>query len=81
MFRCGWERERQGVRAWVTGDPTLSVQGRTFAQADEKLWAEILRRTGDGENYREYDPPAPVDEALRAFLEPAPDARVRRWSR
>ena len=71
MVRCGWEKTGRRVRAWVISDPSIAVEARTFAEADERLWDEIARRTGDGENYREYDPSPPLDEALRAFLEPS----------
>ena len=62
VFPCSWKKQRKVYKVWVKKRPRLSAQGRTFSQADKRLWSVIIHATGDGESIREYDPPAPDSE-------------------
>lgn len=44
---------------WVKTHPRLAAEAKSFADADAALRGAIIDATGDGENVREYDPPAP----------------------
>lgn len=61
-FACGWEKENDLYHVWVKRRPKLSAKGKTFNQADLRLWAVIIDATGDGESIRQYHPPAPDSE-------------------
>lgn len=70
LFACRWKKEGKGYRVWVKKRPKLSAKGKTFTQADHRLWTVITGTTGDGESIREYDPPEPVPDT--EFVEARP---------
>ena len=63
VFSCSWKREGNGYRVWVKQRPKLAAKGRTFHQADRRLWSVIITATGDGESIREYHPPPPQSDS------------------
>ena len=62
VFACSWKKQGKLYKVWVKKRPKLSAEGRTFNQADERLWSVIIDATGDGESVREYDPPEPESD-------------------
>jgi hypothetical protein len=48
----------------------VRAESDTFEGADQQLWERILERWGDGENLRDYRPPAPTASGLSDLLEP-----------
>jgi hypothetical protein len=71
VFIARWKKTQNGYRVWVKNSPKLVAEAPTFQDADEALWDVIMRATDDGENTREYDPPAPAAAEIAAFLDPA----------
>ena len=71
VYVCSWKKAGKRFRVWVKSRPKLAAEGDTFVEADEALWSVIIDATGDGENQREYAPPAPVASELKEFLKPA----------
>jgi hypothetical protein len=67
VYPCSWRKNGPAFEAWLTARPALKARGSTFEEADEALWDLILRKLGDGENQRDYNPPPPSDSDL---LEP-----------
>jgi hypothetical protein len=65
-FNCGWKKSGKLYRVWVKGRPKLTARGKTFAQADRRLWTAIIDATGDGESIRSYDPPEPESTPVRS---------------
>jgi hypothetical protein len=63
-FACSWKKSGKLYHVWVKKRPKLSATGKTFQEADRRLWAVILEATGDGESIRSYDPPEPGAEEL-----------------
>lgn len=59
VFACSWKKQGKTYKVWVKKRPRLRAEGKTFHQADKRLWAVIVDATGDGESVREYDPPEP----------------------
>jgi hypothetical protein len=66
-YACSWKKSGKLYHVWVKKRPRLSATGKTFKQADHRLWAVIIDATGDGESIRVYDPPEPdVEERVEA---------------
>ena len=59
VYLCSWQAMGTGVRAWVTGQPAITVEAATFAEAREELAEAILDALGDGEATLDFDPPPP----------------------
>lgn len=57
----------------MTSRPRVMAEARTFAEADEALWMRLIGGAGDGENLRDYDPPAPSQPPQ---LPPEPEVGV-----
>jgi hypothetical protein len=70
VFVCSWKKVGNRFRVWVKNRPKLAAEADSFEAADEELWSVIIRATDDGENTREYDPPAPAGAEVAAFLTP-----------
>jgi hypothetical protein len=68
-FACSWKKSGKFYHVWVKRRPKLSAKGKTFQEADRRLWAVIIDATGDGESMREYDPPEP-NAAERLDVQP-----------
>lgn len=60
VYRCSWSAEGGRFQLWVTDSPAIAVEASSFQEADELLYEAIMHATGDGENLKEYDPPAPL---------------------
>jgi hypothetical protein len=63
VYLCTWAQVPGGYRVWLKDDPTVAAEHADFEEADELLYEQIMRATGDGENQHEYVPPAPVASA------------------
>jgi hypothetical protein len=78
VFVCTWKQLDDGFHVSVVRRPRLFAEGDTFEAADYALYEVIMQATGDGENVREYDPPAPTrDASTRAPVVIAGNSHVR----
>ncbi len=68
VYNCSWEKARNIFKVWLTAEPKLWAEADSFSDADEKLWSVLCARFGDGENFREYEPPAPSEKGEESYL-------------
>lgn len=58
-------------RLWVIRKPKLVGEGASFEAAREALWGAVCTALGDGEAVFEFDPPEPMEDAVRRLRNPA----------
>ena len=68
VYNCTWEKAGNRFKVWLTAEPKLGTEADSFLEADEKLWSVLCDRFGDGENFREYEPPPPTSKNDEGYL-------------
>lgn len=70
VYNCTWVKTEESFKTWVIKKHSIVGFGKTFEEADDKLWEAICNFYGDGENVREYNPPEPIGDKLKGFFNP-----------
>ena len=68
VYNCTWAKAGNRFKVWLAADPKLCAEADGFSEADEQLWSALCNRFGDGENVREYEPPAPTRTSDDVYL-------------
>jgi len=61
VFLCSWTKQGKRFRLWVKNRPTVSAEGASLDEANQRLWDAICGAFGDGEAVTEFAPPRPAD--------------------
>ncbi|MCD6052313.1 MAG: hypothetical protein K0Q55_3731 [Verrucomicrobia bacterium] len=69
VYICTWKKVGTKYQVWLKKNPKIKASARTFEEADEILAGEIMEIAGDGENVREYLPPAPESSKPAKLLD------------
>lgn len=71
VYICSWKKVGTKYQVWLKNNPRIKASSTDFEMADEMLWGKIMDLDGDGENVREYIPPAPEAQLSVKLLDVA----------